>query len=108
MLLLPQDPRLLRDQLQLAVNLLESLGFIINTKKSLLIPTQSVTFRGFVISLVDATLSLPTRMLSKIRHELRRALVKQTIPLRQIARILGLLSATIQAIVPGPLHYRAL
>ena len=49
----------------MAVSLLESLGFTVNLEKSCLIPTQILTFLGFVIdrnSTVEA-LSLPRRKL---------------------------------------------
>lgn len=103
-----QCPQRLLVPLQQAVTLLESLGFIVNEVKSDLIPSQRMQFLGFMINLADATLSLPSRKLSKIRHELKRTLARPTISLRHLARVVGLLSSSIQAIIPGPLHYRAL
>jgi hypothetical protein len=43
----PQETRLLT---QMAMNLLESLGFIINTEKSVLTPIWIITFLGFTIN----------------------------------------------------------
>jgi len=41
-----------------AINLLESLGFIINFKKSSLIPNQKCKYLGFIINAIDYTLNL--------------------------------------------------
>lgn len=107
-LLMAQCPLQLAPQLQSAVSLLESLGFVVNGQKSILCPTRKLVFLGFVIDSVQATLSLPSRKLAKIRHVLRRTMSKSHSSLRQIARLVGLLSSSIQAIFPGPLHYRAM
>lgn len=97
-----QSPDLLAQQLRTAVNLLQGLGFVINGKRSLLVPAQQTKFLGFVINSVDTTLSLPSRKVSKIQRELRRTLARTSISLRQIARVVGLLSSSIQAIFPAP------
>ncbi|XP_078539321.1 uncharacterized protein LOC144824100 [Lissotriton helveticus] len=102
MLLLNQCPQKLLVHLQRAVNLLESLGFIVNQAKSDLLPSRKMQFLGFLIDSVEATVSLPSRKLSKIRHELRLTLAHPTILLRHLARVVGLLSSSIQAIFPGP------
>lgn len=54
---------------------------------------------------VGATLSLPLHNIHSIRKELRRALDRPHMTVRQLARIIGLLTASIQAIFPDPLHY---
>ena len=51
----------------LAVSLLESLGFTINREKSRLIPTQTITFLGFVIDSTVETLSLPQEKVVKVK-----------------------------------------
>lgn len=107
-LLMAQCPRTLSQQLHTAVNLLQGLGFVINETKSTLVPSQMGILLGFCIESVVATFSLPSRKVTKIRHEIQRALSKPCISLRQVARIVGLLSSSIQAIFPGPLHYWAL
>jgi hypothetical protein len=39
--------------------LLERLGFIVNYKKSMLTPTQSIPFLGFDLDSVNLTISIP-------------------------------------------------
>lgn len=57
LLLMASCPRQLTAHLQMAVFLLQDLGFVINERKSLLQPAQSVTFLGFIIDSTRSTLS---------------------------------------------------
>ena len=43
------------------VSLLQALGFNINRKKSVLTPTQSLEFLGFILNSVNMTITLTTR-----------------------------------------------
>ena len=52
--------------IQLVVTLLQSLGLTINLKKSLLIPTQVITFHGFQIDSMCMMISLPAEKANKI------------------------------------------
>lgn len=73
-----------------------------------MIPSQSMEFLGFQVDSVSAQLLLPLKKRIAIKKELRKALSVQTISLRTLARLVGLLASPIQVIFPGPLHYRAL
>ncbi|KAM4698712.1 uncharacterized protein WCC33_014250 [Rhinophrynus dorsalis] len=108
MLFMSQDPTVLIEHAACAIRLLSNLGFLINWEKSQLIPTQELEFLGFMVNSRDASLSLPRTKIRSIRREIRYVLRQNQISLRLLARILGLLAASIQAIFPGPLHYRAL
>jgi len=90
---------------QLAVTLLWSLGFKINLKKSLLIPTQVITFPGFQIDSMCMMISLPTEKANKILDCCRRLLVSQSIKLRNLASLIGLLESSRPAIWRVPLHF---
>ena len=50
-----------------AVQILESLGFIINKEKSVPIPLQKIVFYGYVIDSVAMAVSLPNEKLNKIK-----------------------------------------
>ena len=93
---------------QLVVSLLQSLGFTINLKKSLLIPTQAITFLGFQIDSTCMMLSLPAEKTDKILDCCRRLLVSQSITLRNLASLMGLLESSRPAILRAPLHFRHL
>ena len=88
--------------------LLQDLGFVNNGKKSVLTPSQRILFLGFMVDSLGSSLNLPSRKLAKIWQELKRTLACPLSSLCQIARVVSPLSASLQAISPGPLHYRAL
>ncbi|XP_068696744.1 uncharacterized protein [Montipora capricornis] len=93
---------------QLVVSLLQSLGFTINLKKSLLTPTQAITFLGFQIDSTCMMLSLPAEKTDKILDCCHRLLVSQSITLRNLASLIGLLESSRPAIWRAPLHFRHL
>lgn len=93
---------------QLVVTLLQSLGFTINLKKSLLIPTQVITFLGFQIDSLCMMISLPAEKANEIVDCCHRLLVSQSITLRNLASSLGLLESSRPAIWRAPLHFRHL
>ena len=92
----------------LLITLLQSLGFIINFKKSSLTPSQVITFLGFKIDSTSMMLSLPAEKINKILDCAHRLLAPQRITLRNLASLIGLLEASRPAIWRAPLHFRHL
>ena len=77
MLIMGESPDVVRDYVTAMVALLEGLGFIVNTDKSMLSPTQQLEFLGMQVSSVDLHLHLPREKIKQIRVEpsqLRQAL----------------------------------
>ncbi|KAM4697809.1 uncharacterized protein WCC33_013413 [Rhinophrynus dorsalis] len=107
-LIMSQYRSLLYTHTEWTIRLLTDLGFLINWEKSELIPSQRIQFLGFIIDSLQASLSLPGSKIRAIRKEIRSILRLEQFSLRKLAQVVGLLSASIQAIFPGPLHYRAL
>ncbi|KAM4702972.1 uncharacterized protein WCC33_011531 [Rhinophrynus dorsalis] len=107
-LIMSQYRSLLCIHTEWTIRLLTDLGFLINWEKSELIPSQRIQFLGFIVDSLQASLSLPGSKIRMIRKEIRSILRLEQFSLRKLARVVGLLSASIQAIFPGPLHYRAL
>ncbi|XP_044141804.1 uncharacterized protein LOC122931813 [Bufo gargarizans] len=103
-----QDHAVLLNHLRWTMDLLLDLGFLLNQEKSCLTPAREMEFLGFLVDSTAGTLSLPPTKVRSIRRELCRARSSSQIPLRQLARIIGLLASSIQAVFPAPLHYRAL
>jgi len=60
---------MLVDHLTGTVHLLENLGFIINQKKSVLTPTQSIEFLGLTVDSLAMELRLPLTKMKQIRAE---------------------------------------
>ena len=88
--------------------LLHKLGFVVNQNKSMLIPTQKIEYLGFVIDSGRLFRSLPPEKVTKIQEECRQVLQQRSVRVRQLSHLIGMLTATILAVLPAPLHYRHL
>ena len=108
LLVMHQDKEELKDQSALAVNLLEALGFLVNYPKSQLEPSQTTVYLGFVIDSVKKELQLPNEKVDKIRTDATRLLRQSLVSARELAQLIGRMSAAILAVYPAPLHYRSL
>ena len=88
--------------------LLENLGFVINHEKSRFVPKQKLEFLGFVVDTLAMTLLLPDCKVESIKSHCNDLLALQEVSVRDLSQLIGKLTASIQAIFPGPLHYRHL
>ena len=79
--------------------LLQNLGFVINFKKSQLTPVKEIEFLGLVINSVNMTLALS-------QGKVLVASPKTTI--MELTKLLGKLSFTAQAVLPGRIQGRYL
>ena len=70
-------------------------------KKLVLVPSQTIEFLGFQVNSQDMTIQ-------RISKQTWSFLPNPTPSAREIARIIGILSSCIPAILPAPQHYRAL
>jgi hypothetical protein len=98
----------LAEQVKITVDLLESLGFLVNRDKSDLIPRQSTVFLGFTIDTVSFTLTLPQMKMLKLQRFLQAFSMKSHYSGRELASLTGKLSAAAQALLPAPLYFRNL
>lgn len=95
-------------QIQQARAFFQSLGFLINRKKSVFKPTQRLDYLGFTIDTQKMALSMPARKLRAVRHEARQLSRLQSITPRQMARFVGRTMAAAPAITPARLRVRSL
>ena len=95
----------LNQHARMTINLVESLGFLINYKKSTLVPTQRILFLGMLIDSSTIEFIFLGKN-QKIFRECRNLLTTQLPSITQISRVLGLLEFTRPAIWSNPLHYR--
>ena len=75
-------------------------------KKSILIPTQRITFLGFIIDSVNMTISLSSKKKEKIQTLCRALQTAQTTTIRDVASAIGSIVAVFPAVAHGPLFYR--
>ena len=92
----------------IVVQILESLGFIINKEKSVLIPSQKMVFLGYVIDSVEMTVSLPEEKLNKLKEQTLSLREKPQCSIRELAHVIGLIVSSFPAIKPARLYYRDL
>lgn len=85
-------------------NILTSLGFIINTKKSQMIPSNSCKFLGFIFNTVNMTISLPDDKREKIKQKTKILMGVQQCSVRQFAEFIGLLTSACPAVKYGWLY----
>ena len=88
--------------------LLECLGFIVNTKKSVLNPAQVIEFLGLTVDSVAMEIMLLPIKIKQIRAEARKLVRQKTVSARMLAQLLGKMNATNCVLPPGPLFYRHL
>ena len=77
-----ENKALTSHQVEIAVSLLESLGFLINRTKSVLEPSQSVKFLGFIIHSNPMSISLPKEKTEELVQLATRLLEKRRVTLR--------------------------
>ena len=88
--------------------LLQNLGFVINWKKSVLDPSHCMEYLGFVINSMEMNLSLPREKMNQLIQSCRDLIWEKTASVRTLAKIIGKLTSSMQAVLPAPLHYRHL
>ena len=108
LLIMAQSKEILNCHASTTLHLLENLGFTINYLKSVLIPATKMEFLGFLIDSQAMTLALPRDKVRKVKKECQSALNHPQITVRELAKVLGNLTSTIQAVFLGPLHFRHL
>ena len=105
-LLMGESKEQAQERVAALIYLLQCLGFVINTEKTITDPTQKLEFLGFMVNTMTMELSLPSEKLKKIRAESRKLLGAGQVSARALSRLIGKMSAANQVIPPAPLFYR--
>lgn len=90
------------------VKLVDSLGFTVHPDKSVLFPTQEITFVGFLINSVTMTVKLTPEKISDIIRECKRLLNLKSVLIRDVAKIIGKFVASEPGVKYAPLYYKTL
>ena len=90
------------------LSLFHQLGFVIHPDKSVLIPTQRLTFLGFVLDSQSMTVALTGEQAVKVKEACQQLLQEKAITIWEVAKVLGLLTSSLPGLLYGPLHYRSL
>jgi hypothetical protein len=107
-LVVAESETLLKDHTAGIIYLLENLGFVINLPKSLLEPTKTIDFLGFLLDSTTMELKLPGGKIKSLRGEARRILAADRVTALDLSSLLGKMNATTKAVAMAPLFYRHL
>ena len=107
-LLMASSEELIGQHLTLLVSWLEELGFIINKDNSVMEPGHQIEFLGLTVNSNTMSLSVPQDKIAKVQKECRHMLNRGVASAQELSHLIGLLSSLIWAVLPAPLHYRAL
>ena len=94
------------NDLKVAVDLLESLGFLINWEKSIVVPSQIMEYIGLVVDSVRLSFSLPAEKVTAVMNICTTALAADRVSLRELASILGNFTWAIPTVPYAQAHYR--
>ena len=89
-------------------NLLHSLGFLVNTEKSVLIPTQRIVFLGYLIDSVQFKVFLTEEKIHKIFNAAVKIYNTDLVKIRDVSSLIGLFSSASCAVLLAPLFHRFL
>ena len=107
-LLLNQSRSELEKDKHSLIFILQNLGFVINWKKSMIVPCHRIEYLGMIVDSVRRELQLPTEKITKIQLQCQSVLQKEATSVHRLAQLIGTLTSTMQAIQPGPLYFREL
>ena len=87
---------------------LDRLGFYIHKQKSVLEPAQEITFLGFQLNSVEMSVSLTQDKKEKFRRAAKGVLTQETLKVREVAGLVGLMTAYSPAVEYGGAHIKNL
>ena len=90
-----------------AVQLIISLDFKVHPEKSVIIPTQTLEFPGFVLDSLRMMETLTSKKVDKILQLCQKfSHPNKQFTIREVASFLGTLVSSFPGVQFGPLHYR--
>ena len=90
------------------IELLQNLGFTVHPTKSVLTPTQKITFLGLIIDSAQMTLEIAEEKKNKIHNLCLEILQKEKITLQALASVFASFVASFPAVPLGPFFNRNL
>ena len=90
------------------IKLLEELGFVVHSLKSVLIPSQEIEILGFVINTVSMTVELTLDKKESLSNNCKALLSTPVVLIRELAQVIGKIVSSFPGVMHGPLYYRYL
>ncbi|KAJ8948464.1 hypothetical protein NQ317_018874 [Molorchus minor] len=92
------------NNIQLAVELLSSLGFLINSQKSMLTPNTRCKFLGFIFDSIKMSIELPLEKWEKILRWIHYFKKRTVCTIQKLARFIGIVTSACPAVKYGWAH----
>ena len=89
-------------------NLIETFLDVITVHVQVFVPSQEIEYLGFIINPVTMTVRLTTEKKRKIVDLCQEVLLKESVSIRLVSKLLGKFTSSFQAIKYGQLHYHDL
>jgi len=83
-------------------------GLPIQNEKSVLIPSQVLTFLGFVLNSVTMIVQLTESLKKKLKNARLNLVNEETCTVQNVTELIGLIVSSFPWVEHGPLHYRSL
>ena len=94
------------ENIKATVTLFNTLGLVTHPEKSVLEPTQQITFLGFQLNSLTMTISLTPEKAFKVKDACQNLLTNASPTIQEVSQVLGLLTSSMPGVMYGPLHYR--
>ena len=94
------------ENVQITLHMLQELGFVVHSEKSVLWPSQQSTFLGFEFDTIAMTITLTKKKKQKIILLAIDILARQDPTIRLVSKFLGNVTASFEAVPEGRIHYR--
>ena len=91
---------------QVTCQLLESLGFVINGKKSQLVPSVTCKYLGFVYNSRNMTIELPQDRKERVKLQIKKVSKLNKCSIRKFATFIGTLGVCCTALTYGWVHLK--
>ena len=100
-LTIADSPERAAEHTEVVIRGLESLGFVIKKKKSILKPTQTISFLGFIVKSIKMLLLLPEEKLQRLKSS-ALSLLENVPTAREVLSFLGQCQAALPALQMAP------
>ena len=90
------------------IKLLEELGFVVHSLKSILIPSREIKILGFVINTVVITVELTWDKKESLGNSCKALLSTPVVLIRELVQVIGKIVASFPGVMHGSLYYRYL
>ncbi|KAG8539574.1 hypothetical protein GDO81_020726 [Engystomops pustulosus] len=107
-LLIAQTEHLMYHDLAVVLKTLEVHGFVVNKKKSSLVPATSQKFLGFIINSSNMTLSLSSARITALKKAIKHLILHPRTTIRKAMAVLGRITSAIEAVPWAKTHMRGL